>query len=401
MSAGVVLDLDLEQAGTMLRHRERELLRVYAAVASGSARSRRDLATQLSLRASTVSELVADLTDRGYLLSLTGSAGGRGRPATTLMQNAFRYGVLLIQVASRAIRGRALNLLGQCLHEVAIEAPADSGNDDLVGVLERVREALIPAVPAGCTLVGQVLALPGVLDRRSGTWLFSSRWPRMQALRVTERMAMPGLPVHLLRNLDVELAARLPHDTAEDQGTLLLHWGFGIGAAYAIGRRVVNSDKGRFCEIGHWRIGASTGKHCICGDTDCLETVAALWALAPALRARWPDLASDEAGFGAAAATLPLLDEPAVCRGLEELARVLANLCRVLFPDRVVVTGPFTEHPGVWDRFARCFADAPMMRGLPTPMLIPGQSSTDLEAQGAVSPLLTEAVLAGLRQADT
>ena len=394
------LDLGLERAATLPRHRERELLRVYAAVAGGSARSRRDLATQLSLRASTVSELVADLIDRGYLLSSTGSAAGRGRPATTLVQNAFRYGVLLIQVASRAIRGRALNLLGQCLQEIRVEVPADSDNDGIVAVLERTRDALIPAFPAGCTLTGQVFALPGVLDRRSGTWLFSSRWPRMSALRVTEQMAVPGLPVHVMRNLDVELAARLTPETAEDQGTLLLHWGFGIGAAYAIGHRVVNSDKGRFCEIGHWRIGARTGRHCICGDQDCLETVAALWALAPALRARWPDLPTDEARFGEAVQSLPLLDEPAICQGLEELARVLANLCRVLFPDRVVVTGPFTTHAGVWDRFARRFADAPMMRGLPTPMLIPGQSSADLEAQGAVQPLLMEAVLAGLRQAE-
>ncbi|MDF1587297.1 ROK family transcriptional regulator [Marinimicrococcus flavescens] len=389
--------LRLDPMAQAPRGRTRELLRVYQAVAQGRASSRRDLAQGLGLRSSTVSALVGELAEDRFLLETASGAGGRGRPALSLLANAFRYGAVLIQAQSQAFRGQAVNLAGQTMRERTIAVPADAGNEEIVAALRGLRDELLPALPPGCEPAGLALSLSGVLDTPTRSWVFSSRWPRMKDLSLDAALRS-NLPLVLGRNLDTELAARIEQAQPPDEAVLLLHWGYGIGASYASHGEIVNGARGRFCEVGHWRLGLGRGRPCRCGDSDCLETVAALWALAPALAERLGPLPVEEPAFARAARELDLLAHEPVERALVEVVRVLANLCRLLFPERIVVTGPFIANAALWQRFIERFGAMPRMRGLPVPVLVPGERSADLEAAGTLRPLMTRTFLAGIQR---
>lgn len=380
--------------------RVRERLRVYRAVAEGRATSRRDLAQLLGLRSSTVSVLVSELVEGGFLVETARAPGGRGRPALALLANAFRLGAVLIRAQSQAFHGQAVNLAGQTIREATVDVPAGAGNEEIALALCHLRDTLLPALPPGCRPAGLALSLSGVLDTPSRTWLFSSRWPRMQELALDAALGT-SLPLVVGRNLDTELAARIEQEPRDGEAVLLLHWGYGIGASFACRGEIVNGARGRFCEVGHWRLGLGRGRPCRCGDTDCLETVAALWALAPALTDRFGPVPVEEAAFARLARELPLLGHEAVEQALEELVRVLANLCRLLFPQRIVVTGPFIANAALWQRFVERFGAMPKMRGLPVPVLAPGERSADLETAGTLRPLMTRTFLAAVQRPDT
>ena len=127
---------------------------------------------------------------------------------------------------------------------------------------------------------------------------------------------------------------------------------------------MVNRDKGRFCEIGHWELGNNAGRLCRCGNKDCLETVAALWALGPQLAERFPDLPQDEREIAAHLGRADVEASLPMKTALAEVLRLTTNLCRLLFPDRIVLTGPFVQNPRVFSKFVQALDGAPMLSSL-------------------------------------
>ncbi|MFV0384489.1 ROK family protein, partial [Paracoccus sp. (in: a-proteobacteria)] len=184
-------------------------------------------------------------------------------------------------------------------------------------------------------------------------------------LPVTDAFAHLPWPVTLVRNLDAELAGiRMAQDYPAQESILLLHWGHGIGASLYTDGAVINRERGRFCEIGHWGLGNSKGRPCTCGNRDCLETVAALWALGPQLRAAFPDLPLDESSLAPELGRIDLMSVGAMQEALSQMLRLTANLCRLFFPDRVILTGPFVQNPLIFRQFVDAISSAPLVRSL-------------------------------------
>ncbi|MFX5817223.1 hypothetical protein ABTE26_20220, partial [Acinetobacter baumannii] len=57
------------------------------------------------------------------------------------------------------------------------------------------------------------------------------------------------------------------------------------------------------------------------------------------------------------------------------LARALANVCRLLFPSRITVTGPLVANARLWAHFDALFRSEGSMEGLATPQLVNDRSS--------------------------
>ena len=173
-------------------------------------------------------------------------------------------------------------------------------------------------------------------------------------------------------------------DPAGAESMLLLHWGHGIGAAFSTGGEVVNRHRGRFCEIGHWGLGNGQGRRCRCGNADCLETVAALWALRPALAETMPGLPLGESELAGSLRTLDLERVPVLVTALAEVLRLTANLCRLFFPDRIVLTGPFVQNPEIFSRFVQTLAHAPLLRSLDKVSVAASTGGLEFEIAGAL-----------------
>ncbi|KRE15899.1 hypothetical protein ASE63_16940 [Bosea sp. Root381] len=377
---------------------DRDCARVYRLILAGGAHSRGEIGRHLRLRSTTTSSVVADLVDRGLLLETVGQAARRGRPAATLLANVRRLGASVIHVASRSLSGALVDLWGNIVAERSITIDPDADTDAIADVMVAIAGQLLEAMPPGMSHAGTAVSLSGLIDLPRGQWLLASRWPRMRGLDVAAVIAPIAGPVEICRNLDAELRARAVREPESFAGsTLLLHWGWGIGMSYAVEGRPF-APAGSFGEIGHWRVSSLGGQRCGCGNTGCLETGAALWSLLPALRAHWPDLAEDEARLARQLAGRDLVNLPEIDAAARLLAHALANACRIFFPTRIAVSGPFTANPGLWARFEALLRAEGMMDGVAMPEIFSVRASERHEIQGAAAPLLARATEALLRQ---
>ncbi len=370
---------------------QRDRARAYGLILAGRAHSRGELSRLLGLRSTSTSRVVADLVASRLVIETTGETAGRGRPAAILLAHTRRIGASVIHVASRSLSGALVDLNGQIVAERRRPVEAQAGNAAIAEAMADLARSLLDAMPAGMSHAGTAVSLSGLIDLRRGQWLLASRWPRMRGLDIAAVLAPIAGPVEICRNLDAELRARAAREPEPfSGGTLLLHWGWGIGLAYAQDGRPF-APAGSFGELGHWRLAALGGRQCGCGNTGCLETGAALWALLPALRRHWPALDEDEKRLARQLAPLDLVALPEIDIACRSLARALANACRLLFPARIAVSGPFAANPQLWAHFNALFRAEGTMDGFSVPDLVSVDAGQLYEIHGAAAPLLGRA----------
>ncbi len=372
-----------------------DLQTVLGLVESGRAVTRGELAKAMNLRSTGISELVGELLGKRLLQENTRPAVKRGRPVAYLSVNPYRFCFIYLHIANRRIVARALDSAGRVLAETMAAPEATCSNEEMADTLLRLAREMQARLPDASTLSAVVCSLSGLLDVPRGLWCFTSRWPALRDFDVNKALAPLGTDVVLIRNLDAELTGRLTEEPGSaERSVLLLHWGFGIGAAYATSNDVVNLRRGRFCEIGHWELGNAQGRPCNCGHKDCLETVAALWSIWPKLREKFPDLPFDEMGLSAVARDVPLLESPAMEEALAQVLRIIKNLCRLLFPEEIVLTGPFFHNVEIFNRFSEGIWKAPLLGSIDQMRVTLGSSSAHYELVGAIGDRVQQARVA-------
>lgn len=371
---------------------ERDRTRIYGLVAGGLAQSRAEAGRLSGLRSTTVSRVVADLVERGLVAESSGDHAGRGRPAGVLIANARRIGGSVIHVVSQSLAGALVDLNGQLIAERMVPIPRDADNEAMAQAMASLALDLQAAMPHGMAHAGTVVSLSGLIDLRRKQWVMASRWPRMRNLDIAALLDPLAGPVEICRNLDAELRARVAREPERfSGGTLLLHWGWGIGLSHAVDGEPMAPAGGPFGEIGHWRFSVLDGRRCGCGNSACLETGAALWALLPVLRQHWPGLGEDEDGLAEALPACDLLAVSDIREATRILARALANVCRLLFPSRIIVSGPLVANAALWAHFDALFRQEGAMEGLAVPQLSAVRASQSYEIHGAAAPLLGRA----------
>lgn len=375
-------------------------IRAFAAILTGRATSRSALASLLQVRSTSVSAWVSAMVRLRLIAELPSTPGARGRPLQHLVADPNRLIALVVMVHSQSLRGAVVNLLGQVLwHDTIVVAP-DSDNAAMLAALRGLQLRAVGHLPAGTSLAGVSYALSGLVNVAQAQWVFSARWPRLKNLPMEDAASsVPAL--HVVRNTDAQLRSQCLRRGSEGLGgrTLLLHWGYGIGASFRAG-----ADKGGiddttgFGEVGHWLLPNQTGR-CRCGHIGCLETVAALWSIGPDLMGERFDHAMDEMQSAEILRGMALTDHPVFQVALREMVRAVGNLCRIFFPTDLVISGPFVENPGAWAAFTQALSDQGMLVDLPMPRLQVQPDGQQFLQEGAVMPLLLKGLANMLDQA--
>ncbi len=380
---------------------ERDRALVYRLVAEGRAQSRPGIGQLSGLRSSTVSRAVSELVARQLLVEVAGGGRGRGRPAGVLIANPRAIGCCVIHIVSQSLAGALIDLNGTVLHRLTRPVPRDADNAVMGEAMQALDATLRAMMPPGMAHAGTAVSLSGLIDLQQSRWLMASRWPGMRDLDIEALLGRDAAPVRICRNLDAELRARVAREPDRFAGgTLLLHWGWGIGLSHAVDGEPLSPAGGPFGEIGHWRISVLDGRRCGCGNTACLETGAALWSLLPLLRQRWPQLGEDEEGLADALAACDLLSVPEIEAAAVMLARSLANACRLLFPRRILVSGPLAANVALFARLDALFRQEQAMASVAMPPLSVVRASAAMEIEGAAAALLDRAVRAALSDGD-
>jgi predicted NBD/HSP70 family sugar kinase len=343
---------------------------------------------------------VQELLDDGLVAERRARAAGRsGRPLAAIEPVSGRLAAVSLCVESRELCASLVDLAGRVLASDSRALAADADNRAIEEALEALIGGLSRRAPKASRVVGAGLSLIGTVDPSGLRWVSAARWPRLRALDLGPIADRIGLPIRASRALDTALALLLEADAkAVGRTVVLLHWGFGIGAAVAHHGTLLGSSLGRFGEIGHLRTTGGAGRRCVCGSRGCLETEAALWALAPRLRRRLGALPDDEQKLAAALAAPAVAALPEVRAAARAVQDGLVTLHRLFYPDEMLLAGPLAENPAVFRRLADAFAaDLPDYAAGATHLaVLPGGLSACRTR--SAGPLLREALRKYLRR---
>ena len=290
---------------------------------SHGALSRAQLAHTSGLTKSTVSLLVRELMDEGWITEAASTAApGLGRPSTPLHIDGKQRGMVGVEVAVEALRVVGVSLTGQVLCALEEQLVGSTPEDVCRQAARLVARTHAQLQQRGVQLVGVGVGLPGAFDEATGMLRFAPNlgWRNVNFVpQITQALQLAGVPpvgVHVQNEADTAALSEYEFGDGDDQDSLIfVTCGVGVGAGIVLNDRLFTGRQGMAGEIGH-SILQIDGPRCSCGRQGCAETF-----------------------FGARA--LATLADPA--QGGYYLGVVLQNLWTTFNPSQLVVGGPSCE----------------------------------------------------------
>ncbi|RUV37023.1 ROK family transcriptional regulator [Mesorhizobium sp. M7A.F.Ca.MR.148.00.0.0] len=249
-----------------------ESIRLHGPIARG------EIARRVGLTVQTVSTIVRELEDQGYILSLREEPKGRGLPPATLRINPEGGYAVGIHITPLGISAALINLSGDVIESIYREAPNATPDHafELIGamVVELTR------LRAGGRVLGVGMALPGPFDVESMSFVGPTTMTGWKDVALRERLAAStGLPAFF--ETDMAAAAmgeRLYGLGAQFSEYYYLYFGVGLGGVMVHEGSALRGAWGNAGEIGHIPV-IPGGEACPCGNSGCLERYLSLEAL--------------------------------------------------------------------------------------------------------------------------
>jgi predicted NBD/HSP70 family sugar kinase len=242
-------------------------------------RSRATLTNELGFRRATISELVADLVDRGLIEErVAPRTGGAGRPATELVASGTHIGALGLEITSERVTACLTDLTGR--RRLIRSEKADNRGYAPAIVTDRLASVLAQLLSdprvEGITPIGATLAIPGVVKPQS-TEIRNSLELEWEEVDLGEFAALLSLPDDIklrVENADTMAAIGEQFFGAGRGIANFVHiaGGKSIGASLVVENRWVRGTHGLAGSLAHTVVNPS-GERCACGNRGCLQTV--------------------------------------------------------------------------------------------------------------------------------
>ncbi|MDG4852074.1 MULTISPECIES: ROK family transcriptional regulator [unclassified Mesorhizobium] len=243
--------------------------------------ARGDIAQHVGLTVQTVSTIVRELEEQGYILSVREEPKGRGQPPATLRINPEGGYAVGIHLTPLGIDAALINLSGDVIESVHREAP--SPTPDLAFEAIGAMVADLTGRRAGGRVIGVGMALPGPFGVESMSFVGPTTMAGWKGVPLRERLAAAtGLPAFF--ETDMAAAAmgeRLYGLGLQRSDYYYLYFSVGLGGAMVHDGGVLRGAWGNAGEIGHIPV-VPEGELCPCGNRGCLERYLSLEA-----RGRW------------------------------------------------------------------------------------------------------------------
>ncbi|MER8546670.1 ROK family transcriptional regulator [Mesorhizobium sp. M0437] len=249
-----------------------ESIRLHGPIARG------DIARRVGLTVQTVSTIVRELEEHGYVLSLREEPKGRGLPPATLRINPEGGYAVGIHVTPLGINAALINLSGDVIESTYREAPNATPDHafELIGAMVLELTALRP----GGRVLGIGMALPGPFGVESMSFVGPTTMTGWKDVALRERLAAStGLPAFF----ETDMAAAAIGERLYGLGTAYseyyyLYFGVGLGGVMVHDGAALRGAWGNAGEIGHIPA-VPGGEPCPCGNRGCLERYLSLEAL--------------------------------------------------------------------------------------------------------------------------
>lgn len=323
-------------------------LRQYAPI------SRASLADMTGLNKATITRIIRDLIDHGFVREAGTQASNGGRPSILLEldpEGGYIIGARLDVDYSSVI---LTDFAAETLWRSDVPHRREDGQEAIKAeLLSLIQQAYDHAPDTGRPIFGLGVSMPGLVDVASGTLLFAPNlgWrdvPIKAWLRETFRF-----PIYVDNEANLSALGECYFGAGQDADyVLLVSITAGVGAGIVTNQQILSGASGVAGEVGHMTVDPE-GPRCNCGKLGCWETFVSAPALFHRIReaiaaGQSSELQDDilrtfnrahvpavvEAAEKGDEATRNALSETAQLIGLG-----LADLVNILNPRRVVLGG--------------------------------------------------------------
>ena len=320
--------------------------------------SRAALAEITGLNRATITRLVRELIEHGFVRETGLQSIRAGRPSILLQLDPDAGCIIGAEIE---VKFGSVILTDLAAH-VLWRQEVDFGDEDepdavLKSTAQLIRHACEQAKTANRHVLGLGMSLPGLVDVSSGVLLFAPnmRWNDVPVKQWLEKEF--DIPIYVDNKANMAALAESYFGSArESEYVLYINITAGVGAGIVLNQRIMTGASGLAGEVGHMAINPD-GPKCNCGSQGCWETYVS--ALAVFRRVREAILDGEESQLaevvrdGFERITIPLMVEAArqgdrvALASFEEtgyyLGVGLANLINTFNPAKVVLGGYVTQ----------------------------------------------------------
>jgi predicted NBD/HSP70 family sugar kinase len=302
--------------------------------------TRAQLAEATGLARSTITARIDVLMRLGLVAPFGGARSTGGRPPALFALNPTARLVVGVDVGATHVRAALTDLNGSILGEVdASLAVAEGPEVVLSWVVESVHDLVAASGRPLEHLAAIGIGLPGPVEHSTGRPINPPIMPGWDRFDVPGRLQQ-SYPVPVLVDNDVNIMAlgerRLHLRDVDD--LVLIKVATGIGAGIVSGGVLQRGAQGTAGDLGHVRVPGADDVLCRCGNTGCLEAVAAGPALAAAVRAEGVEA---ETG-GDVVELVRAGSRPAMAvvrQAGRDIGEVVATMVNLINPSVVVIGG--------------------------------------------------------------
>ncbi|MGG6313817.1 ROK family transcriptional regulator [Paenibacillus macerans] len=311
--------------------------------------SRASIAKQTGMSATTVSRIVGELSEQGYILESEQVSSGLGRKSTLLDVVASSVLSIGIELDTHQIHLGVVDMQGSLVcSEIYPRAAEESPEHTIVRLESMIDEVTKRHAIDRSKVVGIGVGLPGIINHEQGIVVFSVQlgWKNVP---LAERLkVLTGFDVVVDNELKVKaLAEHLKGAATGSIRTALLGFGNGVGSSLILEGEIYRGDLNSAGEIGHTTMDPN-GTLCECGKAGCLQTyinISSLLLEANKIRPIRSIEELFEARRAGASWAVHLIG-----RALEYMAITVNNIVCMYNPDSVILSGELIDKfPGIYE----------------------------------------------------
>jgi predicted NBD/HSP70 family sugar kinase len=240
--------------------------------------SRARLAAESGLTKSTVSLLVRELLEDGWLDEAgAAAADGLGRPSIPLQIHAGVRALIGVEIAVEVVRVVCVSLLGEVLHSESQPLHEHAPCAVCAQVARMVSAAHRYLLASGLRLSGIGVGVPGAVEDATGLVRFAPNlgWRNVSLLpelgAALAAVGIAGVNVQLQNDADAAALGEFEFSEGEGEDPLIfVSCDVGVGAGIVLNDRLFVGARGMAGEIGHTILQVD-GPLCSCGRRGCAE----------------------------------------------------------------------------------------------------------------------------------
>jgi len=312
--------------------------RVLDAIRRRGRLSRSDVAGITELDKKSITNVMTELLEEGFVVEVGKRKTEKGRPFVLLELQKDRHLGIGLSVSEQGVTAILLNLAGEILALHEIEYLPGPSLDEILRAARRAHEQVLTVARGNLDGVG--ITVPGLVDLPSGKVIRSVHVPSLNGVDI--RRAAGGFakgPVLFEEATRAKALAEKWFGLGRDLPSFVcVELGIGIGAGIVHAGRLFEGGREYVGELGHVRI-EKDGRPCPCGNRGCLEAYLSETVL----------LKEIGAAQGANLKSLDRLEDPnpAAAKILREAGRRLglglSYVVNLICPPAIVLNGRLTK----------------------------------------------------------